>query len=88
MTCFRGSGLDERGASGAEIEIRKQAYCTFDFLKCYVGGFENSISHQVAPKFGICETRRVVGEGLVFRSATSSRGDRGIAVREGLYLGR
>ena len=42
MTCFRGSGLDERGVSGAEIEIRKQAHCTFDFIKCYVGGCENS----------------------------------------------
>jgi FAD dependent oxidoreductase len=65
VTRFHGSGLDERVLSRAEIEIRKQAYCAFDFLKRYVGGFENSIFLEVAPKLGIRETRRVLGRYLL-----------------------
>jgi hypothetical protein len=61
VTRFHGSGLDERVLSRAEIEIRKQAYCAFDFLKRYVGGFENAIFLEVAPKLGVRETRRVRG---------------------------
>ena len=65
VTRFHGSGLDERVLSRAEIEIRKQAYCAFDFLKRYVRGFENSIFLEVAPKLGIRETRRVLGRYLL-----------------------
>jgi hypothetical protein len=79
MMCFRGSGLAERGVSGAEIEIRKQAHCTFDFIKYYVGGCEDSISLELAPKFGICETRRVVGDAWHSVALLGSPGDRGIA---------
>jgi len=61
VTRFHGSGLDERVLSRAEIEIRKRAYCAFDFLKQYVRGFENAIFLEVAPKLGIRETRRVLG---------------------------
>jgi hypothetical protein len=85
MMCFRGSGLAERGVSGAEIEILKQAHCTFDFIKYYVGGCENSISLKVAPKFGISETRRVVGD--AWRSV-ALLGSRGIEGLRGWYLGR
>ncbi|MDQ2735419.1 MAG: FAD-dependent oxidoreductase [Pseudomonadota bacterium] len=62
VTRFHGSGLDERVLSRAEIEIRKQAYCAFDFLKRYVKGFENSIFLEVAPKLGVRETRRIRGQ--------------------------
>jgi NADPH-dependent 2,4-dienoyl-CoA reductase/sulfur reductase-like enzyme len=65
VTRFHGSGLDERVLSRAEIDIRKQAYCAFDFLKRYVGGFKDSIFLEVAPKLGIRETRRVRGRYLL-----------------------
>ncbi|MFC5586829.1 FAD-dependent oxidoreductase [Nitratireductor kimnyeongensis] len=61
VTRFQGNGLDDRDLSQAEIEIRKQAYCAYDFLQRFVGGFENAIFLEVAPKLGIRETRRVVG---------------------------
>ncbi|MCF8565580.1 FAD-dependent oxidoreductase [Alicyclobacillus tolerans] len=61
VTRFHGNGLDDRTLSKAEIEIRKQAYCAFDFLKQYVKGFENAIFLEVAPKLGIRETRRIQG---------------------------
>lgn len=62
VTRFQGNGLDDRDLSRAEIEIRKQAYCAFDFLQRFVGGFENAIFLEVAPKLGIRETRRVTGQ--------------------------
>jgi hypothetical protein len=62
VTRYHGSGLDERDLTRAEIEIRKQAYCAFEFLKRYVGGFRDSIFLEVAPKLGIRETRRVRGQ--------------------------
>ena len=61
VTRFQGNGLDDRDLSQAEIEIRKQAYCAFDFLQRFVKGFENAIFLEVAPKLGIRETRRIVG---------------------------
>jgi hypothetical protein len=61
-TRFHGNALDPRTLSRAEIEIRKQAYNIFDFLKKYVRGFENAIFLEVAPKIGVRETRRIVGE--------------------------
>ncbi|MDQ0391895.1 FAD-dependent oxidoreductase [Labrys monachus] len=61
VTRFQGNGLDDRDLSRAEIEIRKQAYCAFDFLQRYVKGFENAIFLEVAPKLGIRETRRITG---------------------------
>lgn len=62
VTRFQGNGLDDRDLSKAEIEIRKQAYCAFDFLQRYVKGFENAIFLEVAPKLGIRETRRIAGQ--------------------------
>jgi hypothetical protein len=62
VTRFQGSGLDDRDLSRAEIEIRKQAYCAFDFLQRHVAGFERAIFLEVAPKLGIRETRRVRGQ--------------------------
>jgi hypothetical protein len=62
VTRFQGNGLDDRDLSRAEIEIRKQAYCAFDFLQRFVKGFEKAIFLEVAPKLGIRETRRVTGQ--------------------------
>jgi FAD dependent oxidoreductase len=62
VTRFQGNGLDDRVLSRAEIEIRKQAYCAFDFLQRYVKGFERAIFLEVAPKLGIRETRRITGQ--------------------------
>jgi len=61
VTRFHGNALDDRVLSRAEIEIRKQSYCAFDFLKKYVKGFEKAIFLEVAPKLGVRETRRVRG---------------------------
>jgi hypothetical protein len=62
VTRFHGNGLDDRVLSRAEIEIRKQSYCAFDFLKRYVKGFEKAIFLEVAPKLGVRETRRIRGQ--------------------------
>ena len=62
ITRFHGNALDPRTLTKAAIEIRKQAYNVFDFLKKYVRGFENAIFLEVAPKLGVRETRRIVGE--------------------------
>lgn len=62
VTRFHGNALDDRVLSRAEIEIRRQAYCAFDFLKRYVRGFENAIFLEVAPKLGVRETRRIRGQ--------------------------
>jgi hypothetical protein len=61
-TRFHGNGLDDRVLSRAAIEIRKQSYCVFDFLKKYVRGFEAAIFLEVAPKLGVRETRRIRGQ--------------------------
>ncbi len=62
VTRFQGNGLDDRDLSRAEIEIRKQAYCAFDFLQRYVAGFDKAIFLEVAPKLGVRETRRILGQ--------------------------
>jgi len=62
ITRFHGNALDERTLTKATIEIREQAYNVFDFLKKYVRGFEKAIFLEVAPKLGVRETRRIVGE--------------------------
>ena len=61
VTRVQGNALDDRTLSKAEIEVRKQAYCAFDFLKHYVKGFEDAIFLEVAPKLGVRETRRIKG---------------------------
>ena len=61
VTRFHGNALDDRTLSRAEIEIRRQAYCAFEFLKRYVDGFKQAIFLEVAPKLGVRETRRIKG---------------------------
>lgn len=65
VTRFQGNGLDDRDLSRAEIEIRKQAYCAFDFLQRFVGGFGEAIFLEVAPKLGVRETRRILGQYVI-----------------------
>jgi succinate dehydrogenase/fumarate reductase flavoprotein subunit len=59
VTRVQGNALDFRTLSRAEFDVRKQAYCAFDFLKRYVKGFENAVFLEVAPKLGVRETRRI-----------------------------
>ncbi len=61
-TRFHGNALDERVLSAAEITIRKQAYCVFDFLRQYVPGFEKVLFLDVGSKIGVRETRRILGD--------------------------
>jgi hypothetical protein len=61
VTRFHGNGLDERVLSRAELVLRQQAYCAFDFVRRYVRGFEKAIFLEVAPKLGVRETRRIIG---------------------------
>jgi hypothetical protein len=62
VTRVHGNALDFRTVSRAEFEVRKQAYCAFDFLKRYVKGFEAAVFLEVAPKLGVRETRRIKGQ--------------------------
>lgn len=61
-TRVHGNGLDPRERSRAALEVRKQVYCSFDFLKRYVRGFEDAVMFDVAPVLGIRETRRITGD--------------------------
>lgn len=61
-TRFHGNALDDRVLTHAELEVRKQAYNAFDFLKKYVPGFEQAVFLEVAPRLGVRETRRIVGD--------------------------
>lgn len=62
VTRYQGNALDPRVRTRAALEVRKQAYCAFDFLKRYVGGFEDSVLLDIAPVLGVRETRRIVGD--------------------------
>ena len=62
VTRFHGNALDPRVRTQATLEVRKQAYNAFDFLKRYVGGFEDSVLLDIAPVLGVRETRRILGD--------------------------
>jgi len=61
-TRVQGNALDPRVRSQAALEVRKQAYCAFDFLKRYIRGFESAIFLDVASVLGVRETRRIEGD--------------------------
>jgi FAD-dependent oxidoreductase family protein len=61
-TRVHGNALDERVISEAELTIRKQAYCVYDFLRKYVPGFEKSLFLDVGSRMGVRETRRIRGD--------------------------
>lgn len=60
-TRVHGNALDERQLSAAELAIRRQAYCVFDFFTRYVPGFERALFLDVG-RTGVRETRRIVGD--------------------------
>ncbi len=62
VTRVQGNALDPKVRSRATLEVRKQAYCAFDFLKQYVGGFEASTLLDISPVLGVRETRRIKGD--------------------------
>ncbi|MQA09376.1 MAG: FAD-dependent oxidoreductase [Pseudonocardiaceae bacterium] len=62
VTRVQGNALDSRLRSRAVLEIRKQAYCAFDFLQKYVAGFADAVLLDVAPVLGVRETRRITGD--------------------------
>jgi hypothetical protein len=62
VTRVHGNALDARVLSMAELEIRKQAYCCYDFLRTYIPGFSEAVFLEVAPKLGVRETRRIQGD--------------------------
>ncbi len=61
-TRFQGIGLDERVLSQAELELRKQAYNVLDFFRRYVPGCEKAALLDIAPRMGVRETRRILGD--------------------------
>jgi ribulose 1,5-bisphosphate synthetase/thiazole synthase len=54
--------LDPRQASAAERIGRQQVKSIVGFLKREVPGFENAVLASIAPRIGVRETRRIVGD--------------------------
>lgn len=54
--------LDDGDLSKIEREGRRQVYSIYKFLKKNVPGFENCALAGIAPRAGIRETRRIVGQ--------------------------
>lgn len=73
VTRVHGDPLDERTRTRAELEVERQAYVAFDFLRQYVPGFAHAVLLEVAPRLGVRESRRIVGEHVV--SAEEVRGE-------------
>lgn len=61
-TRVQGNALDPRERTKAALQVRRQAYCTFDFLKRYVDGFADAVFLDVAAVLGVRETRRITGD--------------------------
>lgn len=61
-TRFQGNGLDERVLSAAEIELRMQAHNVLDFFRRYIPGCEEAALLDIAPRMGVRETRRILGD--------------------------
>jgi hypothetical protein len=55
-------GTDVDQLTHGELQGRRQAFETFDFIKHRTPGFEDSYIVDLAPQIGIRETRRVFGE--------------------------
>ena len=54
-------GTDAEQLTRGELQGRRQAFDTFDFIKHRTPGFEGSYIVDLAPQIGIRETRRVFG---------------------------
>ncbi|MCC7484236.1 MAG: FAD-dependent oxidoreductase [Burkholderiales bacterium] len=55
-------GTDSAAVSGTISELMEQAWTTAEFLRKRVPGFENATFAGIAPRVGIRETRRIIGE--------------------------
>jgi len=55
-------GTDSAAVSGTLSELMEQIWTTTRFLKKRVPGFENANFAGIAPRIGIRETRRIIGE--------------------------
>lgn len=53
--------------SGALPELLDQVWMGVNFMRKYVPGFENAVYSGIAPRIGIRETRRIVGEYVLTR---------------------
>lgn len=65
VNATRLQGVDGTNAfdlTKAEIETRQQAWRIAEFLKKYVGGFENSYILDTGVQVGVRETRHIVGD--------------------------
>jgi hypothetical protein len=56
------SGIDAEQLSYGEVEGRRQARDTFEFIRGALPGFADAHIAEIAPQIGIRETRRVRGE--------------------------
>jgi hypothetical protein len=54
--------MDVEQLSRIDIRARKRTMITFEFMKKYVPGFQNSFIMQVAPQLGTQGGRRIIGE--------------------------
>ena len=62
MTDISVDGTDAKDLSRLEIEARQQIRDLVPTLRSYIPGFENAYLSQIAPRAGIRETRRIVGD--------------------------
>jgi hypothetical protein len=56
------SGISAEDMTKAEVRLRKQVLQTYNFLKKYVGGFEQSYILDTGTQVGVRETRHIVGD--------------------------
>ncbi len=55
-------GTDAKDLTKGELEARKQIQKLVEFARKYIPGCENAFVIDVAPRIGVRETRRIVGE--------------------------
>jgi hypothetical protein len=65
VNCTRLQGIDGTNVNDltrAEVETRRQAWGITDFMKSYIGGFENAYVLDTGVQVGIRETRHIIGD--------------------------
>jgi hypothetical protein len=65
VNCTRLQGIDGTSAEDltrAELETRRQAWEITEFMKKYIGGFENAYILDTGVQVGVRETRRIIGD--------------------------
>ncbi len=77
VNCTRLQGIDGTlvaDLTRAEIETRRQAWAITEFMKSYIGGFENAYVLDTGVQVGIRETRHIIGDyTMVEEDVLSSR---------------